>query len=290
MTTKFKRSITTGAVLITGTDTGIGEACALYLDGLGFMVFAGVLSASHGEDLKQKASVRFTPIVLDVTDPTSISSAAETVAVALGEAGLIGLVNNAGIAVAGPLEFLPIADIRQQLEVNVIGLLAVTQAFLPFLRRGHGRIVNIGSVSGRIALPLLGPYAASKYAVEAISDSLRGELASWNIGVALIEPGAVATPIWDKGLEQEKAMRSKLSAQALALYGPMLKVIGSISQNSKQGGMPVSKIAEVVEHALTAQRPKIRYLVGKDAYLLACLGLVPSRWRDRLAKLLLGRV
>src|SRR5439155_3574156 len=148
----------TKSIVITGASTGIGRACALRLDRMGFRVFAGVRKTEDGEALKQQASERLTPVVIDVTDVASIARAAEMVAAEVGEAGLAGLVNDAGIAVAGPLEFIPIEELRKQLEVNVIGQIAVTQVFLPLLRKGHGRIVNMGSISGRLAVPLLGPY------------------------------------------------------------------------------------------------------------------------------------
>src|SRR5258708_33287478 len=182
------------SVVATGASTGIGEACALRLDRRGFHVFAGVRREVDGGALKQKASGRLTPILLDVTDASSIKSAAAAVAASLDEEGLSGLVNNAGIAIAGPLEFLPIDELRRQFEVNVIGQIAVTQAFLPLLRKGHGRIVNMGSISGRLAFPLLGPYAASKFALRALTTALRMELRPWGIPVSIIEPSGIATP------------------------------------------------------------------------------------------------
>src|SRR5436190_20383212 len=189
-----------GSVVITGASTGIGKTCALRLDRLGFQVFAGVRRTEDGETLKRQASQRLTPITIDVTDSGSIAAAASMVATAVGDAGLQGLVNNAGIAVACPLEFLPISLLSQQLEVNVTGQIDVTQVFLPLLRAGNGRIVNMGSISGRMAYPLLGPYCASKFALEALTASLRMELRPWHIPVSIIEPGAIATPIWSKAL------------------------------------------------------------------------------------------
>src|SRR5712691_5002789 len=181
-----------GAVVITGAASGIGEACALHLDKLGFCVFAGVRREVDGAALQGKASERLTPLLLDVTDAASIRFAVEIVATGVVETGLAGLVNNAGITVAGPLEFLPVSELRRQLEVNVIGQVAVTQAFLPLLRRGQGRIVNMGSLAGRIATPFIGPYHASKFAMEALTDSLRMELRRWGMHVSLIEPGFIA--------------------------------------------------------------------------------------------------
>src|SRR5688500_9161604 len=187
-----------GAVVITGASTGIGRACAIDLDGRGFRVFAGVRKDEDGERLRsERPSIE--PLRIDVTDAGEIAAARDRVGEEVGERGLAGLVNNAGIAVPGPLEHLPLDEIRRQLEVNVLGQIAVTQAFLPLLRTARGRIVNIGSIGGRVALPLLGPYAGSKHAMEGISDSLRRELRPWGIEVSLVRPGPIATEIWERG-------------------------------------------------------------------------------------------
>src|SRR3954471_14417569 len=170
-----------GAVVITGASTGIGATCAAHLSSLGFRVFAGVRKP---EDAERAREAGHEPLTIDVTDPESIRSAVEQV----GDAPLSGLVNNAGIAVAGPLEFIPIDEFRRQLDVNVVGQVAVTQAFLPALRRSRGRVVFVGSIAGRSALPFLGAYAASKFAVEAVTDALRVELRPWGIDVAVVEP------------------------------------------------------------------------------------------------------
>ncbi len=276
----------TASVLVTGASSGIGEACALRLDKLGFQVFAGVRREVDGGALKQKASDRLTPILLDVTDADSIKSAADTMATALGEAGLTGLVNNAGIAVAGPLEFLPIDELRRQFEVNVIGQITVTQAFLPLLRRGHGRIVNMGSIAGRSALPFIGPYSASKFAMEALTDSLRMELLPWNIPVSIIEPASVATPIWQKSLEAGAKVAAILPPQAHELYGyaiaSMSKMVSNIRKTAPDNGVSADVVAQAVEHALTAKKPRTRYLVGTAALLRVLLGILPDRTRDQL--------
>src|SRR6266568_4897165 len=232
---------TPGSVVVTGASTGIGEACALRLDRRGFRVFAGVRREVDGGALKQKASSRLTPILLDVTDASSIKSAAAAVVAALGEEGLSGLVNNAGIAIAGPLEFLPIDELRRQFEVNVIGQIAVTQAFLPLLRKGHGRIVNMGSIAGKSALPFTGPYCASKFALEALTDSLRN-------------------------------------------------IVSNIRKTALNNDVSADVVARVVEHALTANRPRTRYLVGTAALLRVLLGILPDRTRDRLITWRLLRV
>ena len=185
-----------GGVVVTGASSGIGEATALRLANAGFAVFAGVRREEDAEALRLRG-VR--PVRLDVRDAAQVAAAAQEVRGALGPAGLVALVNNAGVVVPGPLEFVPLDKLRGQFEVNVIGQVAVIQAFLPLLRETRGRIVNISSIDGRIATPLLGPYVASKFALEGLSDALRRELRPWGIQITLIEPGAIKTRIWEKG-------------------------------------------------------------------------------------------
>src|SRR3954468_3502434 len=192
-----------GGVLITGASTGIGEATALKLDEAGFRVFAGVRKPEDGERLKAKASDRLSVVQpLDVTDHDSIAKARAQVESELGGVPLRGIVNNAGIGSGGPLEAIDLDEFRQSLEVNTVGALAVTQAFLPLLRSSRGRIVNMSSIGGRLAQPFAGPYIASKFALEGVNDVLRGELLEWGIDVIAIEPGTVATPIWEKSSSQ----------------------------------------------------------------------------------------
>lgn len=282
------------SVVITGASTGIGEACALRLDRRGFRVFAGVRKQADGDALLRQASDRLMPILIDVTDADSIASAVKAVASALGgEVGLTGLVNNAGIGIGGPLEFLPIPELRKQFEVNVIGLVAVTQAFLPLLRQGHGRIVNMGSIAGKCAAPFMGPYSASKFALEGLTDALRMELLPWDISVSIIEPGIVATPIWQKSLATADKVATMLPARAHELYEPALAGMGNIVSNLRKtapnNGVPVEDVAKAVEHALTARQPRTRYLIGSAAILQVALGILPDRVRDRLiARRLLG--
>lgn len=271
-----------GAVLITGASTGIGLACALHLDRLGFDVVAGVRKGTDGAAVCAAASPRLSAVLLDVASGDSIAAAMAEVAARVGASGLAGLVNNAGIAVAGPLEILPIDELRTQLEVNVIGLVAVTQAALPLLRRGHGRIANIGSISGRMAMPVLGPYAASKFAVEALTDSLRVEVQPWGIEVALIEPGAVATPIWDKGRTAGAALKQRVPPAAYALYAEAIARLERAAARADRDAVPPEDVARAVEHALTAPRPRTRYLVGKTVRIQALIARLPDRLRDRL--------
>ena len=271
-----------GAVLITGASTGIGAACALHLDRLGFRVWAGVRRPSDGEALVGQASHRLTPIILDVTDSSSIATALADVSAGTGGDGLAGLVNNAGIVVVGPVELLPIAELRTQLEVNVIGLVAVTQAALPLLRLGRGRIVNIGSISGRMATPVIGAYAASKFAVEALTDALRVEVQPWGIDVALIEPGAVATPIWEKSRVAGLALRQALTPDEERLYADAISAVERAAARSASQAISPDAVVRAVAHALTAPRPKTRYLVGTAARIQAIIARLPDRLRDRL--------
>lgn len=268
-------------VVVTGASTGIGAACALRMDRLGWRVFAGVRKEADGERLRERASERLTPVRIDVVDAETIARAAETVAAAVGEEGVHGLVNNAGIAVSGPLEFLAIKDLRRQLDVNVIGLMAVTQAFLPQLRVARGRIVNMSSVSGLVAAPMVGAYAASKFALEALSDVLRVELRPWGMHVALVEPGPIATPIWEKSRQEGRAARDAMPAACREYYGAVMTKMGALVGEIERDALPADAVADKVEHALTAARPKTRYLVGKHVRLqMAIVSMMPTRLCD----------
>ncbi|MEX2159869.1 MAG: SDR family oxidoreductase [Dehalococcoidia bacterium] len=271
------------SVLITGASTGIGEACALRLDKAGWRVYAGVRKEADGQRLKQGASDRLTPITLDVTNQQQIDAAVQTVAAAVGEGGLHGLVNNAGISINGPLEFLTPDDIRKQLEVNVVGQVAMVQAFLPLIRKAHGRIVNIGSIAGKMATPFLGPYTASKHAMEAISDSLRQELRPWGLHVALIEPGSIKTEIWQKGIREADDFQRNAPEEATRLYGKAFNALKDAATKFEDAGIPADRVARSVEHALTSGRPRTRYIVGFDATVQRIIkSVVPDRLRDRL--------
>ena len=270
------------AIVVTGASTGIGRACALRLTRLGYRVFAGVRRAEDGEALGKVAGPSLVPLLIDITEEDSILGAVQVVADAVGNAGLAGLVNNAGIAVAGPLEFLPVEALRTQLEVNVIGQMAVTRAFLPLIRQGKGRIVNVGSISGRLAFPLLGPYCASKFALEALTASLLMELAPWSIHVALIEPGGISTPIWDKALAAGDALQNSLPEEAEERYGRLIGEQRRRAMRSSQTGLAPQAVARSVAHALTAQKPRTRYIMGRSAHLGEVLRLVPEGLRERL--------
>ena len=272
-----------GAVVVTGASTGIGRACALRLDRLGFQVFAGIRRDADAKALKKKAKGGLTTLLIDVTEEASISAAAEAVDNAVGDDGLSGLVNNAGVVVPGPLEFLPLADLRSQIEVNVIGQVAVTQAFLPLLRKGQGRIVNIGSIGGRMATPFLGAYSASKFAMEALTDSLRMELKPWGISVSIIEPGSIDTRMWEKGQNAADVLLEKLPQEGHDLYDPAVAAMRQATQKTARDAIPPSAVAKAVVHALTADKPKTRYVVGTDARIQAVVArVVPDRMRDWL--------
>jgi NAD(P)-dependent dehydrogenase (short-subunit alcohol dehydrogenase family) len=268
---------TRGKIIVTGASTGIGEATALHLRSLGFDVLAGVRKDADAERL---AAQGLTPLKLDVTDADQIAAARA----ALDGAPLAGLVNNAGVAAPGPVELLPIDRLRDLLEVNLIGQFAMTQALLPALRAGRGRIVNITSIGGLLALPLMSSYHASKFGLEAISDSLRRELRGQGVEVIVIEPGGVKTPIWTKGDEDVDELLAAASPDAQRHYGPTAVAMRkAVDQISGKTGIPASAVAEVIGRAMTARRPRTRYLVGRDAKTNAFVQrLLPDRVMDRI--------
>ena len=269
------------AVLITGSSTGIGAACALDLDRLGFRVFAGVRSEEAGQRLRQQASERLMPVMLDVTQQESICAAAALIQQHVGGHGLAGLVNNAGIAVVGPLEAVGIDHLRRQLEVNVVGQVAVIQAMLPMLRRAQGRIVNMGSVSGRVAAPYFGPYSASKHALEAISDSLRMELRKWGIRVSIIEPGSIDTPIWSKTRDVHEQWLAEIDTAVAARYADETESLRTASEHMAETSLPVEYVTRAVRHALVASRPRARYPVGRSAcWMMFLAARIPSPLMD----------
>jgi NAD(P)-dependent dehydrogenase (short-subunit alcohol dehydrogenase family) len=272
-----------GVVLVTGASTGIGEATAFHLRELGFDPVAGV---RRDEDAERLEGHGLQTVRLDVTDEAQIAAARE----AIGDGALAGLVNNAGVAVAAPLEYVPLAQFRRQLEVNLIGQVAVTQVFLPALRRAGGRIVNVSSIGGRVALPLLSPYNASKFALEAVSDSLRRELRPQGIDVIVIEPGGIKTPIWKKGNKLADELISEMPPEAERLYGRLVAgVRRETVKIERERGLSPRAVAEVIGTALTVERPRTRYVVGREAKVRANLArLLPDRAMDRLIGRALG--
>jgi NAD(P)-dependent dehydrogenase (short-subunit alcohol dehydrogenase family) len=268
--------VASGTVIVTGASSGIGEAAVVHLGQLGFDVLAGVRKQEDAERLRSRGA---TPLTIDVAEPDSIAAARAE----LGDRPLAGLVNNAGVAVSGPLEHLPIDNLRHQIEVNLIGQLAVTQAFLPALRAARGRIVNVSSIGGRMALPLAGPYAASKFGLEGASDSLRRELQG-AVDVILVEPGGVKTPIWGKGLSAADELVEQMPPEAERDYGNLIAAMRrEVAKIESETGLEPAEVAEVIGTALTARRPRARYLVGREAKLRAVLSQVlPDRVMDRL--------
>jgi NAD(P)-dependent dehydrogenase (short-subunit alcohol dehydrogenase family) len=299
--------------LITGASTGIGRASALRLAASGWTVLAGVRDPAAGEQLVADAETTslqgsaaapgaavtrglggsLISLELDVTDAAQVAAARERVDQeaarpgASSRGGLDALVNNAGIAVAGPLELVSAEDLRRQFDVNVFAQVAVTRALLPALRRAGGRIVFVSSIGGRVTTPFMAPYSASKYAIEAIGDALRVELHRSGVKVALVEPGSVATPIWDKG--RVDAERVTIPDELHDAYGRVPAAMGKALEDTARRGVPPEQVAETIERALTAPRMKARYLVGRDARaMLMARRLLPDLVFDRVVKRALG--
>ena len=255
-------------VLVTGSSSGIGRATVRRLDQAGWKVFAGVRKEEDAAALREESSPRLEPLLLDVTDADAIAAAAARVGAEPG--GLDGLVDNAGGAVAGPLEVLPIEDFRRQIELNLTAQLAVTQAMLPAIRTARGRVVMVSSMGGRVALPLTGAYHAAKFGLEAVGDCLRHELAPWGIRVVLIEPGSIDTPIWKSGQEDADELLER-SPRMRELYGATIERYRKVVQDTAERGIPADKVAAKIQHALESRRPRSRYLIGIDAQVMARL-------------------
>lgn len=269
------------SALVTGAATGIGRATALWLDSRGWRVFAGVRKEADGELLREAGSERLLPLMLDVTDAEQVVTAAERIGAEVGEAGLDGLVNNAGIAMPGPLEALPIDDFRRQVEVNLTAHVAVTQAMLPAIRTARGRVVFITSIGGLMAFPMFGAYHAAKFGLEAVGDVFRRELRPWGISVSVVEPGSIDTPIWARGDRQVEAFLAAASDEQKALYGKALAAYREVGKRTAARGIPAEKVAAKIEHALSARRPRARYLVGADARGQALAArILPDRFLD----------
>lgn len=267
------------SVVITGASTGIGRAIALYMDRRGWKVYAGVRRRSDAASLRAEGSDRLLPVTLDVTDRNSIQAALEVVTDGLGASGLSGLVNNAGIPYGGPVEFLSLDQVRAEFEVNYFGVIAVTQAFLPLLRRGSGRVVNMSSIGGMVVSPFLSPYCSTKFALEALSDCLRMELKPWHIEVSVIQPGAIDTPIWNKGGTILRELISGAPPEGLELYG---NAITSMESHIAPHGASTEAVARAVAHALTSAHPSTRYPIGLEGAAARFARLLPDRLRDWL--------
>lgn len=272
----------TRAVVVTGASRGIGRAVVRFLDERGYRVFAGIRHAPDAAALTAEGSGRITPIRIDVTDAGSLAAARASVEGALGTTGLHALVNNAGVVMAGPLEGISAADVRHQFDVNVVGVLQATQAFLPLIRRGHGRVVNVSSVSGRVATRFVGAYAASKFALEALSDALRLELRYWRIPVVLVEPGAVATDIWETSRTRAVNVWQEAPPEVRKLYE---RVIQRMAERTKppSRAIPAQRVARTIGRAVAAASPRARYTVGWDARLgILLAAMLPTPLMDRL--------
>ncbi len=265
------------AVVVTGASSGIGKAVALHLAQRGYAVFAGVRTP---EDEAALAALpvagggRIAPVRLDVTDQAQVCAVAETVKA--DGTPLAGVVSNAGIAVAAPMEFVPLDDLRRQFEVNVVGAVATIQALMPQVRAGGGRVVIIGAISGLVSSRMLGAYAASKFALEAVSDAFRRELADWGIPVSVIEPGRIATPIWSKSVTAAFQRLERMPPEAITYYKAMIDEVLDGAKEAETGGTPAEAVAKAVLRALTDRRPRTRYFVGFDAHIVNVLRRVLS--------------
>ncbi|WP_024339633.1 SDR family oxidoreductase [Bradyrhizobium japonicum] len=276
------------SVVVTGASTGIGWAIAKLLIGRGYRVFGGVRKQVDADRLRDELGAGFAPLLFDVTDEAAVLAAARTVREALGGETLAGLVNNAGIAVAGPVLELSADDFRRQMDVNVIDPVLATQAFGPLLgadqslKGSKGRIVMISSVAGKNGNPLLAPYSTSKHAIEGLSESLRRELMLFGIDVVIVAPGAVKTPIWSK------AEQVDLSIYKNSPYLPALNKVMAVMMELGAKGLPAERIAEIVLEALTAASPKVRYQITPDPMRHLIAAVLPKRTLDRIIAKRLG--
>lgn len=276
------------SVVITGASTGIGWACAKLLLDRGYRVFGSVRKQTDADRLAKEFGANFTPLLFDVTDEAAVLSTARKVREVLAGQTLSGLVNNAGIAVAGPVLELPADEFRRQMDVNVIGPIIATQAFGPLLgadpslKGKKGRVVMISSVAGRSGNPLMSAYSASKHAIEGLSESLRRELMLFGIDVVVIAPGAVKTPIWSKAEEVD------ISPYRNSPYFPALQKVRAFMLQLGQIGLPAEKIAECVHEALTAPRPKVRYQITPDPMRHLITAMLPKRAVDGIIAKRLG--
>jgi NAD(P)-dependent dehydrogenase (short-subunit alcohol dehydrogenase family) len=276
------------AVVVTGVSTGIGWGAAKVLTQAGYRVFGSVRNDADGDRLRKELGAAFTPLKFDVTDERAVRAGAAAVRDALAGRTLMGLVNNAGISIVGPLVELPIDEFRKQLEVNLTGVVIATQAFAPLLgidgelKGPRGRIVNISSVGGKNATPLLTPYNVSKFGLEGLSEGLRRELMLFGIDVISIAPGAVATAIWDKGVKAD------FTPYANSPYARQLEKLKVLAGEQGAKGLKPEFIGEKILHALTAAKPKTRYVVTPEPLLNFVLNTIPKRMADRLIASRLG--
>ncbi len=278
-----------GAVLVTGTSSGMGKACALRLVRAGYVVFAGVRQERDAQTLKQAGSSRLIPVILDVTDEHTIAAAVSLIRETVGDAGLVGLVNNAGVAVTAPMEVVPLEELRRRFDINVFGQVAVIQAFLPLIRQARGRILNVSSVGGKVTIPFNGAFCSSKYALESISDALRMELLPWGIHVIVIEPGSIRTAAGDKLDADSEAMLKRFSASGTKLYAQAYRAFVQSLLKIEEEGVGPEVMAEIALRALTARTPRKRYPVGPKSRLLPLLAtFLPTNALDAFRTRLFG--
>jgi len=270
------------AVVITGASKGIGRATALHLDRVGFRVFAGVRDTADRDALAADGSPTLTPVLLDVTLPETVEAAADLLRRA--QPAFVGIVNNAAISIPGPIEFLPLDRVQEQIDVNFLGAVRVTQALLPQLRNaGAGRIVNVSSINARLAQPWIGAYSASKWALEAWSDALRRELRPWKIPVSIVQPGAVDTSIFQASRTRGRAAAEVMPAAARETYPRLIRTLLERPGRTPRHAISPARVARTIAKALTSHRPRVRYMVGWDTRLVALFTtLLPARIVDRL--------
>ena len=273
------------SVLVTGAARGIGRSITEYLAGRDWDVVAGVRTQRDAEELGAVDPRRITPVILDVTDDGQIADLAASL-----PARLDGIVNNAGIAVSGPMEAVTTADWRKQLEINVIGQLAVTRAVLPKLRQSRGRVVFISSVNGRLSMPMLGAYSASKFALEAAADAMRMELRPWRVPVVIVEPAQTDTDMWRTADAMVVETEAALTPEHRELYARHFDGMKKFVPLSQRMAVPVEKVSAVVERALTARRPRARYVVGAGPRMqVMFMTNVPAAIRDRVLRKVSGQ-
>ncbi len=272
-------------IVVTGASTGMGAATARELARNGFHVLAGVRRDADADALAADGLEGLEPRILDITVESDIAAIAERVAHDPLHRPLRALVNNAGIAIHGPVETLPLTQWRRQFEVNLFGHIAMTQALLPALLRSSGTVVNISSVGGKFALPTYGAYAGSKFALEAVSDALRREVGDARIKVVVVEPGAVRTEMAERGIATAEGLKANLTAAQLARYGGLIAAIAAQARSFNDIGVSAERAAQVIAKAATASRPRTRYTIGRDAAILALISRVVSdRALDRIVR------
>jgi len=277
-----------GSIVITGASTGMGEHCAVGLAKLGYRVFAGVRKAADGDALVKQAPSGLEPLIIDVTNEAQTRAAAAEVERKLGGAPLTALWNNAGISVNAPIEFIPLDDLRRQLDVNVIGQVAATQAFLPLIRKAKGRILITGSIGGFFTTPMLVPYCMSKYAMEAMADGLRRELRPFGVEVVLLEPGGIQSKIWEKGISESEMFLKNAPPQMMEVYGWLVRALQRLAPQMEKRSKPPQEVLDCVVRALESPRPKTRYRMGSNSTAQKIISKLPDRVQDSLVARMVG--